>query len=44
MSKPLRLERQFEPTGDQPAAIEALCEGLDNGLMYQTLLGVTGSG
>jgi len=44
MSKPLRLECQFEPTGDQPAAIEALCEGLENGLMYQTLLGVTGSG
>ena len=44
MSKPLRIEKQFEPTGDQPQAIEGLCDGLDSGLMYQTLLGVTGSG
>jgi len=44
MSKPLRIEKQFEPTGDQPEAIEGLCDGLESGLMYQTLLGVTGSG
>jgi excinuclease ABC subunit B len=44
MSKPLRIEKQFEPTGDQPQAIEGLCDGLESGLMYQTLLGVTGSG
>jgi excinuclease ABC subunit B len=44
MSKPLRIEKQFEPTGDQPEEIEGLCDGLESGLMYQTLLGVTGSG
>jgi len=44
MSKPLQIAKQFEPAGDQPQAIEALCDGLDSGLMYQTLLGVTGSG
>jgi excinuclease ABC subunit B len=44
MSKQLRIERQFDPAGDQPQAIGALCDGLDSGLMYQTLLGVTGSG
>lgn len=32
------------PAGDQPAAIDALCAGIENGLMNQTLLGVTGSG
>jgi len=44
MSKPFRLQSDFEPAGDQPQAIEGLCEGLDSGLMHQTLLGVTGSG
>ena len=34
----------FEPTGDQPNAIKQLVEGLDNEVMQQTLLGVTGSG
>ena len=34
----------FKPTGDQPEAIERLCEGLNKGLRRQTLLGVTGSG
>ena len=38
------LHAQFEPTGDQPQAIEALVEGLNTGAMEQTLLGVTGSG
>jgi excinuclease ABC subunit B len=41
---PFRLHRPFEPAGDQPQAIEKLIEGLDDGLAYQTLLGVTGSG
>ncbi len=34
----------FEPSGDQPQAIEALAAGVENGLSEQTLLGVTGSG
>ena len=34
----------FEPAGDQPQAIETLVEGIGDGLMHQTLLGVTGSG
>src|SRR5690554_6788475 len=42
--KPFRLERAYEPAGDQPAAIKALVEGLEAGLARQTLLGVTGSG
>ena len=39
-----KLHSEFAPTGDQPAAIEKLSEGLQNGEKYQTLLGVTGSG
>jgi excinuclease ABC subunit B len=39
-----KLESDFRPTGDQPDAIKQLTEGLDNGVPYQTLLGVTGSG
>ena len=35
---------EFEPAGDQPAAVASLCEGLDRGDRYQTLLGITGSG
>ena len=35
---------EFEPAGDQPAAISALIDGLESGLAKQTLLGVTGSG
>lgn len=38
------LVSQFEPTGDQPQAIEELVAGLQNGVKEQTLLGVTGSG
>jgi excinuclease ABC subunit B len=38
------LEADFEPAGDQPAAIASLGEGLLRGLEWQTLLGVTGSG
>ena len=41
---PFRLYRPFEPAGDQPAAIEKLVEGIADGLSFQTLLGVTGSG
>src|SRR6478735_8147029 len=39
-----KLHQPFPPAGDQPTAIEGLIEGIDDGLMYQTLLGVTGSG
>ena len=41
---PFRLTSEFEPAGDQPAAIAKLVEGLSDGLSAQTLLGVTGSG
>ncbi len=34
----------FQPSGDQPAAIEALAEGIERGDRFQTLLGITGSG
>lgn len=44
MSKSFSIENKFEPAGDQPAAIEALIDGLESGLAFQTLLGVTGSG
>ncbi len=44
MNKKFELVSKFQPSGDQPAAIDSLVEGLGNGLMYQTLLGVTGSG
>jgi excinuclease ABC subunit B len=37
------LHSNFEPTGDQPQAIEELVDGLNTGKKYQTLLGVTGS-
>ncbi len=41
---PYELHQPFAPAGDQPEAIERLTEGLDDGLSFQTLLGVTGSG
>ena len=41
---PFRLHQPFPPAGDQPAAIEQLLSGLADGLSFQTLLGVTGSG
>jgi len=41
---PYRLHQPFEPSGDQPAAIAQLVEGIEDGLAFQTLLGVTGSG
>ena len=43
-NSPYRLHQPFEPSGDQPAAIAQLVEGFDDGLAFQTLLGVTGSG
>ena len=39
-----KLSTHYSPAGDQPAAIKALTEGLEDGLAFQTLLGVTGSG
>ena len=38
------LHSDYKPTGDQPNAIKELTEGVNNGVPYQTLLGVTGSG
>lgn len=43
-NKPFKLEKKFEPAGDQPEAIKVLNDGMDDGLAFQTLLGVTGSG
>jgi excinuclease ABC subunit B len=43
-NSPFRLEELFAPSGDQPEAIEKLIEGIEDGLAFQTLLGVTGSG
>lgn len=39
-----KVVSDYTPSGDQPQAIEALAEGLENGLRQQVLLGVTGSG
>ncbi len=44
MTRKFQLETQFKPAGDQPEAIDALIQGIEDGLMHQTLLGVTGSG
>jgi excinuclease ABC subunit B len=43
-NSPFRLFQPFQPAGDQPQAIAKLIEGIEDGLAYQTLLGVTGSG
>jgi len=43
-SKEFKVRSKFEPAGDQPTAIAGLVEGINDGLMHQTLLGVTGSG
>ncbi len=40
----LQVVSDFQPSGDQPAAIEALAEGIERGDRFQTLLGITGSG
>ena len=42
--KAFKLHSEYKPTGDQPAAIEALVKGFKEGNQFQTLLGVTGSG
>ena len=44
MKDQFQLHAPYQPTGDQPEAIDKLCAGLDAGMRYQTLLGVTGSG
>jgi len=44
MTRPLTVVSNYQPAGDQPAAIAALVDGLEAGLAGQTLLGVTGSG
>lgn len=41
---PYKLNQTFQPAGDQPEAISKLVEGIESGLSFQTLLGVTGSG
>ena len=41
---PLELSNDFEPKGDQGKAIDELCEGLESGYRFQTLLGATGTG
>ena len=41
---PFELFMPYEPAGDQPTAIEQLVEGVNDGEVFQTLLGVTGSG
>ncbi len=43
-NSPFELHQPFAPAGDQPTAIASLVEGLNDGLSFQTLLGVTGSG
>ena len=43
-NSPYQLYQPFPPAGDQPEAIAKLVEGIEDGLSYQTLLGVTGSG
>lgn len=44
MSEKFELHSDFKPTGDQPNAIRELVSGIEDGLAFQTLLGVTGSG
>ena len=39
-----KLVSSYQPTGDQPEAIRQIVEGINNGLPFQTLMGVTGSG
>ena len=42
--KAFKLHTEYKPAGDQPTAIQSLVDGLNDGLVHQTLLGVTGSG
>lgn len=43
-NSPYRIYQRFSPSGDQPQAISKIIDGINDGLMFQTLLGVTGSG
>ena len=42
--KPFKVVSDYEPKGDQEKAIQELADGINKGMKYQTLLGVTGSG
>ncbi len=44
MKKAFEIQSRYQPAGDQPQAIQQLTEGLSDGELHQTLLGVTGSG
>jgi len=44
LMQPFKIHSDFQPAGDQPAAIGRLVEGLERGDRFQTLLGITGSG
>ena len=44
IKKQFKIESDYKPQGDQPKAIEALVQGINDGMASQTLLGVTGSG
>ncbi len=44
MTQPFKLVSEYQPEGDQPAAIEAMVNGLNSGAKHQVLLGITGSG
>ncbi|MFK5948806.1 MAG: excinuclease ABC subunit UvrB [Methylococcales bacterium] len=44
MKKQFKIQSRYQPAGDQPTAIKALVEGLNDGEVHQALLGVTGSG
>ena len=44
MKKQFKIQSRYQPAGDQPTAIKQLVEGLSDGEVHQTLLGVTGSG
>ena len=44
MTKNLTVQSPFKPAGNQPDAIDSLVKGLNDGLLNQVLLGVTGSG
>jgi excinuclease ABC subunit B len=44
MQKPFKIQSRYQPAGDQPTAIQKLVDGINDGELHQTLLGVTGSG
>lgn len=43
VNKMFKLQSKYQPTGDQPKAIDYLSKGIEEGKKFQTLLGVTGS-